>query len=42
MGVDTVGTALFENALVVVKKPVLQVIEKMYLSNIKNIISKHI
>jgi hypothetical protein len=42
MGVNTVETALFENALVVVKKPVLQVIEKRYLSNIKNIISKHI
>jgi hypothetical protein len=35
MGVNTVETALFENALVVVKKPVLQVIEKRYLSNIK-------
>jgi hypothetical protein len=44
MGVNTGETALFENALVVVKKnpPVLQVIEKKYLSNIKNIISKHI
>ena len=27
MGVNTVETALFENALEVVKKPVLQVIE---------------
>jgi hypothetical protein len=31
MGVNTVETALFENALVVVKK----VIEKRYLSNVK-------
>jgi hypothetical protein len=35
MGVNTVETALFKNALVVVKKPVLKVIEKRYLSNIK-------
>jgi hypothetical protein len=43
MGVNTVETALFENALVVEKKPVLQVIEKRYQSNIKkNIISKHV
>jgi hypothetical protein len=35
MGVNTVETALFENALVVVKKPDLQVIEKKYLGNIK-------
>jgi hypothetical protein len=43
MGMNTVKTALFENALVVVKKPVLQVIEKRYPSKLKkNIISKHI
>jgi hypothetical protein len=35
MGVNTVETALFENALVVLKKSVLQVIEKRYLSNVK-------
>jgi hypothetical protein len=42
MGVNTVETALFENALEVVEKPVLQVNEYRYLSNINNIISKHI
>jgi hypothetical protein len=36
MGVNTVETALFEKALMVVKKkPVLQVIKKRYVSNIK-------
>jgi hypothetical protein len=43
MGVNIVETALFEHALEVVKKPVLQVIDKRYLRNIKrNIISKYI